>query len=245
VTKPLTGRALVRRSLGSLAAVAALACGKNERTQVDSGGALAAQPTAQARRLPGTLTKPIDQYTGDEFFALTRSLRFTGGNERERRCRGRAECRGANRTASTHIRVDAVDTQDSLSAKTAPQNGVIAVRAINRGLIADTMYNMRPTARFEYYLIVLPGVKGGNASWRLEELDVAQGIRAHRLVATGVFRGCNHPFVRGARADFKSCATGAPIRPASTGAFQGGSEDPIWVGCDSGCCTAGPPDGAT
>lgn len=245
MTKPLTSRALLRIAAGLAIAIGAVACGSKERKQTDSGGTVTSQFAAQRRALPGLLAKPIDQYSGEEFYAMTRRLRFTGGNERERLCRGRAECRGANHTRTTRIRVDAVDTQDSLSGKSIPANGVIAVRALNRGLVADTMYNMRPTARFEYYLIVLPGVNGTDATWRLEELDVAQGIRAHRSVATGVFRGCNHAFVPGARADFKSCTTAAQTRPVSTAAFQSGIEDPIWVGCAEGCCTAGPPDGQT
>ena len=231
------------------------ACSRGDQKKSDSASgasatnvaALSANPSAAAARvqggaLPGTLAKAIDQYSGDELYTLAHGLTFTGGNERQRRCRGNAACRGANPSQRSRIRVDAVNAQDSLSAAAVPANGVIMVRANNTSTFADSMYNMQPGARYEYYLIVLPGT-GGRATWRLEELDTTQGARAHRSVATGVIRECNHPFQRGARADFKSCATAA-ARPASFSAFQsGGGEEPIWYGCSSGCCTADPGDG--
>ena len=107
------------------------------------------------------------------------------------------------------------------------------------------MYGMAPGARFEYFLIVLPGRAGGSASWRLEQLDTTSGSRVHRSIGTGVFQGCNHPFVRGARADFKSCAS-ATIRPAAFGrVMQQGGDDPIWFSCAEGCCTADGGSGGT
>ena len=240
MTQPLARIHATRVALSISIAAGVLACGQAEHKQQDSGGSVVETLSAEQRaRLPGLLAKPIDQYTGEQFYALTRAIRFSGGNDRVRRCRGRAECRGAKATQSTRVRVDAVDQEDSIAPRSIPGNGVIALRARNSGQIPDTMYNMRPTARFEYYLIVLPGANGGNATWRLEELDVAQGIRAHRAVAHGTVTGCNHPFVRGARADFKSCATaaGAP-RPAAFGTFQTDAEDPMWFACELGCCTA-------
>jgi hypothetical protein len=145
---------------------------------------------------------------------------------------------------TTRIRVDAVDQQDSLSARALPAPGVIAVRANNRGAQLDSMYGMRPGANYEYYLIVSPGAQGGKALWRLEELDVTAGKRAHREVSHGTVTECNHPFRRGARADFKSCATAELVRPASfTRMPQSDGEDPIWFDCALGCCTADLPDG--
>lgn len=228
------------------------ACSRGDQRKPDSGtgsktaatpaSGAAVMAAAAVAALPGAMTKPVDQYTGDELYAFTHALRFSGGVERDRRCRGRAACGGGNPAQRTRVRVDAVDQQDSLSAAAVPANGVVALRAGNTGAVADSMYNMKPGNRYEYYLIVLPGA-GGRASWRLEELDTMQGSRAHRSVATGVIRECNHPFVRGARADFKSCATAATTRPASFSAFQTTLEDPIWYGCSAGCCTADPNDG--
>jgi hypothetical protein len=137
-----------------------------------------------------------------------------------------------------------VTGEDSLNPAALPRNGVIAARAINRGQLADTMYNMRPGAAYENYLIVLPVAGGATATWRLEELTTTAGTRNHRTIASGIFRGCNHPFAQGPRADFKTCAQAAPARPASFGrVLQGGIESPIWIGCLAGCCTADPPDG--
>jgi hypothetical protein len=70
----------------------------------------------------------------------------------------------------------------------------------------------------------------------LREYSKAGKTPAHSTVMTGAFRGCNHPWSAGARADFKSCESAA--RPAGLGfvAPQGGFQDPLWISCAMGCC---------
>jgi hypothetical protein len=204
----------------------------------------APQGPGQARRaLPGDLSKPIAQYTGDEFNALVTGLTYTGGNDRARRCTGAPGCNG---NATTNVRVDAVTSEDSLAPATLPQFGVVAMRAIVRGNATEAMYGMLPngpTGRYSYYLIVNPGV-GGAATWTLEELNVQGNTRSHRTVRTGRFTPCNHPYVPGARADFKTCAAaaadagGVRITFASLNTAAQGVEPPFWIGCASGCCVA-------
>jgi hypothetical protein len=228
-------------------------CGQTKEARPDTGAAAARAPAAAplaasvAAAQPGALPKPVEQMTGDELYAFTHGLTFTGGQERQRRCRGQAACRGPNPTRFTRIRIDAVGGEDSLT--TGPglsANGTVAARALNRGQLADSLYNMQPGQPYEFYLIVLPGPQGGNATWRLEELTTTPGSRSHRSIMTGAFKGCNHPFVRGARADFKTCAQAAPVRQASLGAFlQTEIDPPIWIACAFGCCTSDPPDGHT
>jgi hypothetical protein len=260
VTKPLTVRSACAVAV-TFVAMGAVGCGQAKKDRPDTGvaaaGATASAPaTASAApsvaaavvaAQPGALPKPIDQMTGDELYAFTHGLTFTGGVERQRRCRGEAACRGPNPTRFTRLRIDAVGGEDSLTtgAGLSP-NGTIAVRGLNRGQLADSMYDMRPGKPYEFYLIVLPGPQGGNATWRLEELTTTAGSRSHRSIMTGAFKGCNHPFVRGARADFKTCAQAAPVRQASFGAaLQTEIDPPIWISCAAGCCTSDPPDGHT
>lgn len=214
-------------------------------------GAVASSCSAQGRRtLPGDLTKPIDQYSGDEFFALVSSLNYTGGQTRARRCSGNPACGQALRT---NTRVDAVATEDSLSPGNLPQFGVVALRAIVNGQNTEAMYGMLPNGpdgRYSYYLIVLPG-PNGTATWRLEQLNIQGQTRTHSALRTGRFTPCNHAFVPGARADFRTCAEAAQGAAASaqqtsvfryasmsTMPMRQGTEPPIWIGCASGCCTA-------
>jgi hypothetical protein len=251
VTQPLTIRSACALAFVA-AALGALGCGgaKSDRSDTTAAaGASSAQPppansvaaTAAARQ-PGALPKPIDQMSGEELYTFTHGLSFSGGQERPRRCRGDAACRGQQPARSTRIRLDAVSGEDSLSAGPGlPPNGAVAVRSLNHGEVADTMYGMRPGPSYEYYLIVLSSPRGGGATWRLEELTTTTGSRSHRSIMTGVFKGCNHPYVRGARADFKTCEEAAPVRQASFSVMQGRGESPIWVGCEVGCCTADPP----
>jgi hypothetical protein len=216
------------------------ACAKADRASTSdtnqSAGTTAQPLAAQAKQLPGELTKPISEYTGAELRALVKDLKFVGGQERERRCKGSTGCAGTNPATRTRVRVDAVDGVDSLGTTNVPRYGVIALRALVRGAAMEAMYNMRAGGRHEYYLIVLPNPNGGTPTWQLEQLERADSTLTHTAVATGVFQPCNHPFVRGARADFKSCEPSA--KPASIGAvaLQGGFQDPLWVSCAFGCC---------
>jgi hypothetical protein len=217
-----------------------MACGKSDKGGGKTESTAAAPPPTPAP-LPGALTKPIDQYSGDEFFALTRQLQYGGGGPHGRRCRGRAGCRGPNARDTTVIQVDGIVGDDSLSATNVPVNGALAVRAVNRGQFADSLYNMRPDTTYENYLIVTPVPNSATVSWRLEELATRAGARAHRTLATGTVRECTgpgHQFQRGPRADFKTCEQAAQVRPAALGmVIQGDVGPPIWFGCAVGCCT--------
>jgi len=200
---------------------------------------LAAAPPSTAN-LPGALTKPIDQYTGDEFYDFVQRLKWGGGVEKDRKCKGNAGCDGTKPSQHTRVRVDAVDGQDSISATTVPVNGVIAVRALNRGNLTEDRYGFKAERKLEYYMIVLPGT-GGNGQWRFEELDTTPGARRHTSFGTGTFQPCNHPYRPGRvnRVNFYTCENS----PASTDSLQRSNlmmfdppTDPIWIDCAAGCC---------
>jgi hypothetical protein len=189
------------------------------------------------RPLSGDLTKPLAQYTGAQFAALVRPLRYGQGATRQRKCRGPAECTAGKQVA---VRIDAVADADSLGAGSLPSHGVVAARVRNTGGEMEARYNMRGGAQYTYYLIVQPAA-GGTAGWLLEELDRQAGSVTHRTVASGRFVGCNHPFRRGARADFYTCADSpagrAALQPVSF-SRQTPEDPPIWISCMLGCCIA-------
>ena len=197
----------------------------------------AAAPTVAS--LPGALTKPIDQYTGDEFYDFVQKLKWGGGVEKDRKCKGNPGCGGTKPSQTTKVRVDAVDGQDSITTTTLPANGVVAVRAINRGSLDEDRYGFKADKRFEYYAIVLPGT-GANGSWRIEELDTTPGARKHTSFGTGTFEGCDHPYRPGRvnRANFYTCAN-SPSGPDSaqkSNLVMFDASDPIWIDCARGCC---------
>ena len=211
----------------TVAAVSLLTMGAHARTE---------QPARRA--LSGDLTKPLAQYTGAQFAALVRPQRYGQGAERQRKCRGPAEC-AAGRLVT--LRADAVADADSLSPANLPRYGVVAARLRNRGIEMEARYNMRGGAQYVYYLIVQPATNG-RATWILEELDTQGSSVTHRTVASGPFTPCNHPFVRGARADFKTCAQAAAGGASSVSLVsfsrQGPDDPPIWISCAMGCCIA-------
>jgi hypothetical protein len=201
-------------------------------------GANACSGQPARRPLSGDLTRPLAQYTGAQFATLVRPLRYGQGADRERQCRGLAECAAGRRVS---VRVDPVADADSLAPSNLPQFGVIAARVRNRGNEMEGRYNMRGGAQYEYYLIVQPAT-GGTATWLLEELDTQGANVAHRTVASGRFVPCNHPFVRGARADFRTCAQTGGGGRASLQLISFGKQlqddPPLWLACALGCCTA-------
>lgn len=227
--------------LGSLTA-----CGRSDKTPArDSAiapgtarrGLATPGARASARAYPGALTKPIDDYSGDELFQLTQALRFAGSHERERSCRGAPGCEGAAPTHRTLVQVSAVATQDSLSTADVPPFGVIYVRAINRGDATEARYGLRPGNTLRYYMIVHSD-STGTMRWRLEEL-VTTPPRRHTRVASGTFTGCGHEgqWTPGARADFKTCEAaerGDTVVTMGLAAQVG--DPPLWSACGAGCC---------
>lgn len=221
------------------------ACSKSDAPPpVDSSATAAAAPAVQplvgapqAKVMPGALTKPIADYTGDELYAFVQALSFSGGQERDRRCKNSPGCTGAKRIK---VQVEAVTTQDSIAASTASQFGVIYVRAINKGDAEESRYNLQPGNKFEYYMIVSANPTGG-MQWRMEQLDTTPQARRHAQVASGTYVGCGHTWVPGAKADFKTCAQAASMRDsiARLGLLlQGVTDDPIWTACSEGCCVS-------
>lgn len=189
-----------------------------------------------ARTYPGALTKPIDAYSGDELYALTRRLEYVGTRERERRCRNATGCNAPTDARRTRVEVSGVATQDSLNAADVPEFGVVYARAINRGDAEEARYHMRAGSALEYYVITQRDSAGG-LRWRLEELDTSAS-RRHTRVAVGRVQGCGHTWKAGARADFRSCARtddpdSALLSPSSR---QAALDDPLWILCDQGCC---------
>jgi hypothetical protein len=238
----------VHVALASVVVLVVLGCSKSDKAPADTTKGAAAAPQAQAQPqpvagaarapmkkvMPGDLTKPIDQYTGDEFRDFVKGLSYVGGHERQRKCKNDPACSGSKKVA---VLVDAVATQDSISASTTPQFGVVYIRAINKGDAAEARYGMLPGKQYEYYMIITADSAATGMLWRLEQLDTK--ARTHSNFGTGKFVGCNHQWIAGARADFKSCSGAASAHDSVMKLglnLQGVDTDPIWAVCAMGCC---------
>jgi hypothetical protein len=228
-----------------------LACSKSDAPPADTtaktpdttaAGAVGPQSLVGAVRglkknkpLPGDLTKPIDDYTGEEFSALVKKLKYVGGHERQRKCKNDPGCSGSKRTA---VLVDAVATQDSIAPSNTPPFGLVYVRAINKGNAPEARYGLLPSNKqYEYYMIVTDDSAGTGMLWRMEQFD--KKARTHSKFGEGKFVSCNHTWVAGAQADFKSCANSAAAHDSvvklglNLQTFDG---EPIWASCANGCC---------
>ncbi|MEP6732894.1 MAG: hypothetical protein ABJE10_19785 [bacterium] len=243
-------------ALVSASVLVALACSKSDAPKTDTTvkavaaiapDSLRASPQARAfaqarknrKTMPGDLSKPIDDYSGDEFYDFVHKLSYTGGHERTRRCRKDPGCSGIKPTRHTQVLVDAVATQDSIGPSNTPQFGVVYVRALNKGNAPEERYGMLPGKQYAYYMIVSTDSAGTGMQWRLEQLDTTPNARKHSSFGTGQFVSCNHAWVNGARADFKTCAAAAAAKDSTVKlglALQGIQGDPIWAACAGGCC---------
>lgn len=232
-----------RRHCVALAAlVLAAACSKSDKPPAVDTAAPAALRTAQPRGtpkvMPGALIKPIDQYSGDEFYDLVKKLTYTSKHDKQRNCKNSPGCGGSKKVS---VVVEAVATQDSVGATNAPQYGVVYIKALNLGDAEEARYNIQPGKKFEYYVIVT-ATPAGAMQWQLEQLDTTPKARKITQVSSGVFEGCKHPWVAGAQANFKTCAD------TSTASMRGktvrlglklqGDDDPMWASCAEGCCIA-------
>lgn len=227
--------------------LALAACTKGDAPRTDSGAArpLAGTnaPTGATRQLPGALTKPLDSYTGEEFYAFVHGLNFTADSVKERACKNDPACASSPKPKKIKVGVAAVVGQDSLSPGTTPQYGVVYIRATNKGDAEEARYSMKPGKDLEFYVVVLPDA-GGTMKYRLEQLDTRAGSRQHVSIGTGPFTGCGHAWVAGARADFKTCASSAAAHTAGDSivrlglVLQTGPGDPMWSACSMGCCVA-------
>lgn len=232
--------------LGILVAGATLAaCASKERPRDSTGTAPdttrppGSDPGTAA--LPGELTKPLDQYSGDEMYDFVRKLSWGGGADVERKCKDDPSCDGEKPATQTLVRVDAVDGQDSISAINLPKYGAVGMRALNRGKQVEERYGFKPAKNLEYYLVVLPGdQKAGK--WQLEELDTTPGARKHTTVKSGTFTPCNHPFQpkRVNRANFYTCTDSHMSDSVQKSGLKmfAPPKDPLWMDCAQGCCMA-------
>ncbi len=219
-------------------------CTKGDAPRADSSAASGqsvpvSSLKASTTQLPGALTKPLDSYTGDELYAFVHALSFTADSVKDRKCKNDPACTNSPTPTKIKVGVAAVVGQDSLSAGTTPRFGVVYVRATNRGNAEEARYSMKAGKQFEFYMVVLPDSAGG-MKWRLEQVDNTTGARSHASIGTGVFQGCNHPWAKGARADFKTCANSAAAHDSvvKLGLMKIVDEgsDPIWSACATGCC---------
>lgn len=216
-------------------------CAKKDVAPADSVKSFIASAGVTPAAMPGALTKSIDSYTGDELYAFVRTLQFTGGVERERKCRNNPGCSTPGAPRRTKVAVDAVALQDSLAADNAPPFGVLYIRAINRGDAEEARYGLKPGRQLEYYVIVLQDA-GGTLKWRLEQLDTTPNARSHVSIGTGPFTSCYHTWVKGAKADFKTCAVAAAGHDSVVKlglVLHDAMDDPMWSACAGGCCYMG------
>jgi hypothetical protein len=186
----------------------------------------------------GELKKGFEAMSAADFVSFASHLPFTGGAERGRMCSGTPECDAG--TARTSGHVEAVD-QNPISSSNIPTDGVIISRFENTGKFTERRYGLAAGA--VAYLIALPSDDSTTTGrWVLAEVDGG----SKRILASGHVGSCGHGAYPGKpQADFRSCASASAAHSegmtANSASFRTGDNDPIWISCETGCCTAGFP----
>jgi hypothetical protein len=190
-------------------------------------GATRAERPARAA-LPGDLPKPLAQMTSDELWNAGQGLSFDNGPVQNRGC-ARGGCMG---------RVDAVRDQTP-GPTNISANGTIVARLMNLGRQGsgdddgpENIYRTERDGSARFYIIALP-VDG---AWRWTVRKAVRGDgNAPVETASGNWVTCSHnpnnPSHPKGRSEFARCSGGAG------GLFP--PDDPAWITCSDGCCTAG------
>lgn len=194
--------------------------------------ALRAVPSPATRvALPGDLPRPLAQMTSGELWDVGQRLGFDNGPVQNRNC-SRGACMG---------RVDAVREQVAGPGNISA-NGTIVARLVNLGRQGggdddgpENIYRTERDGSARFYIIAL-AVDGG---WRWTVRKAVQNDgNAPIETATGNWITCRHdrnnPAHPKGRSEFARCA--GPQGGAG-GLFP--PNDPAWVECSDGCCTAG------
>lgn len=217
----MTRRTTQFLTFGGVAAVAVLVF----------GASLPTPATAARLALPGDLPKPLAQMTSDELWEFGQRLGYDNGPAQVRNCT-RGACMG---------RVDAIRDQVAGPGNISA-NGTIVARLMNLGRQgsgdddgAENIYRTERDGSARFYIIALP-VDGG---WRWTvRKAVNGGASAPEETAAGNWITCRHdrnnPGHPKGRSEFARCA--GPQGGAG-GHFP--PNDPAWVECSDGCCTAG------
>ena len=208
-------------SLSGVVAVAALALGATRATS-----------TAATRvALPGDLPKPLAEMTSGELWEVGQRLGYDNGPVQNRNC-ARGACMG---------RVDAIRDQVAGPGNISA-NGTIVARLMNLGRQnsgeddgPESIYGTERDGSARFYIVALP-VDGG---WRW---TVRKAVRndggAPAETRSGNWITCRHdpnnPTHPKGRSEFARC-------PGPQGGAGGRfpPNDPAWVECSDGCCTAG------
>jgi hypothetical protein len=114
-----------------------------------------------------------------------------------------------------------------------PANGVVAVRARNRGSLVEDRYGFKPEQNLEYYTIVLPARREWR--WRFEELDTTPGAAGTQLRYRDVqAMQSSVPAGPVNRANFYTCATRRRTTRADVEPDDVRQPRPVWIDCAAG-----------
>jgi len=193
----------------------------------------ASRSSTHKNRVPldGDLPVALGQITSDQLFQFGRTLRFDNGPVQQRIC-ARAGCNG---------RVDGVRDQVPGPANIS-DNGTIVARLVNLGRAGSgedegdeaVYHTARENGQVDFYIVAVKSRSGW--SWSIRRAVRGETTPPAEL-ASGNWISCrhdpnnpNHP--RG-KSEFARC----PNQGGAGALFP--PNDPAWITCSDGCCTAG------
>lgn len=185
-------------------------------------------PTRAQLPLDGDLPRPLADLSSNELFEFGQSLRFDNGPVQQRIC-ARAGCNG---------RVDGVRDQVP-GAGNISANGTVVARLVNLGRPGDgqdegaeAVYRTERQEQAAYYIVALRSANGW--TWTVRKAVRGQSGPTEEM-SSGNWVSCRHdpnnPTHPRGKSEFARCpgqGAGALFPP----------NDPAWITCSDGCCTA-------
>lgn len=202
-----------------------------------------ARPASAERGSP-RLTKPVTDYTGDQFQAVVSALYF-GGSAVDDVVDPDTGAAAPQPPGGAELMVEAMSEANQVNLNDVGNFGTVVARLRNLGGGSDPTFGTTPGASHEYYIIVTPGTRADTAAFTIVRLTRGPNPSIDPRGRTGIIAPCADdeaaPSYSSAR--FGGCthrgATATAERPGFFGVGTLWAQEgrgSIWVSCSAGCC---------
>lgn len=235
-TRTATVRAIVAAACGIFAGLAACNGQDGRGDAPDTAG-----PPSADRGSP-RLTKPVADYTGEQFQSLISALYFGGSSVDSAIAADTSVTAPA--PGSAELMIEAMSAANQVDLNDVGNYGTVVARLRNLGGGSDPTFGTTPGATREYYVIVTPDPRPDTAAFAI--VGLVRGPRPTVLPRgnTGIIAPCaeDEPPPAYSSARFGGCthrgSTAVTERRSLFGVrtLWAQGRGSAWVSCTAGCC---------
>ncbi len=220
-----------------LVAAAFVACARP-----DDRGSDTVQPPSEDRGSP-RLTKPVTDYTGDEFQTVVSALYF-GGSAVDDVMTSDTGMGAPQPPGDAELMIEAMSEANRVDLNDVGNFGTVVARLRNLGGGSDPTFGTTPGASHEYYVVVTPGTSSDTAAFTIVRLTRGPNPAIQPRGRTGIIAPCavDEPAPSYSSARFGGCVHRGDVAEAERTSFFGvrtlwaQGRGSAWVSCSAGCC---------